>query len=145
MVDLKEIFFSPMVNYNFVLRVDGIFDLPCKSIHSFTQENEYEYIQEGGLNDYVHIRRKSVSKPFTFTVERYVGIDFYDPLKNGVELKLPIILLVNKYVNNFSIINRTYVFNGCIVMSKEYGELNSEKSGLLTENTVIAYRELYVV
>jgi hypothetical protein len=37
---------------------------------------------------------------------------------------------------------RTYTFTGCTVMSKEYGELNAESSGLHTETTTIGYREL---
>lgn len=136
---------NPLVSYNFMLRVEGVFDLPCKSVHSFKKENEYEYIQEGGLNDYVHMRRKPISKPFTFTVERYVGTDYYDPLHNGAELILPVILLVSRYNNHFGVTKRAYVFTGCTVMSKEYGELNSEKSGLHTETIVIGYREMMVV
>lgn len=136
---------NPLVNYNFMLRVEGIYDLPCKAIHSFTKENEFEYIQEGGLNDYVHMRRKPITKPCTFTVERYVGIDYFDPISLGKELVLPLILLVTRYGNHFEVTKRAYVFTGCTVISKEYGELNSERSGLLTEKTVIAYREMMVV
>ena len=136
---------NPLVNYNFMLRVEGVFDLPCKTVHSFTKENEYEYIQEGGLNDYVHMRRKPISKPFTFTVERYVGTDYYDPLQNGTELTLPVILMITRYGNHFEVTKRAYVFTGCTVMSKEYGELNSERSGLHTEKIVIGYREMMVV
>lgn len=135
---------NPLVNYNFMLRVEGVFDLPCKTVHSFTKENEYEYIQEGGLNDYVHMRRKPISKPFTFTVERYVGTDYYDPLQNGTELVLPLILMVTRHSNHFEVTKRAYVFTGCTVMSKEYGELNSERSGLHTEKIVIGYREMMV-
>ena len=136
---------NPLVNYNFMLRVEGVFDLPCKTVHSFTKENEYEYIQEGGLNDYVHMRRKPITKPFTFTVERYVGTDYYDPLQNGTELTLPVILMITRYGNHFEVTKRAYVFTGCTVMSKEYGELNSERSGLHTEKIVIGYREMMVV
>lgn len=136
---------NPLVSYNFMLRVEGIYDLPCKAVHSFKKENEYEYIQEGGLNDYVHIRRKPVTQPFTFTVERYVGTDYYNPLHNGAELILPVLLMVTRYQNHFEVTKRAYVFTGCTVMSKEYGELNSEKSGLHTETIVIGYREMMVV
>ena len=71
---------SPLVGYNFMLRVEGIYDLPCKSVHAFSRELEYDFIQEGGLNDYVHMLRKPISKPFTLEVERYVGVDYVDPL-----------------------------------------------------------------
>ena len=137
---------NPAVNFNFLLRVEGIYDLPCRSVHVFQKENEYELIQEGGLNDYVHMRRKPISKPFTFQVERYVGTDILDPLANGTDLTLPVILMVNRYriYGDFLPI-RMYVFTGCTVMSKEYGELNAEKGGLLVETTTIAYRELVCV
>ena len=131
-----------LVNYNFMLRVEGIYDLPCKSVHSFTKENEFEYVQEGGLNDYVHMLRKPVSKPFSFTVERYVGMDIIPPLPLGAELVLPVILMVAPNANQFDKAKRTFVFTGCTVMSKTYGELNAEKSGLLTETIVIGYREM---
>lgn len=136
---------NPLVSYNYMLRVEGVFDLPCKKVHSFTKKNEYEYIQEGGLNDYVHMRRKPAQEPFTFQVERYVGVDLYDPLQNGADLILPVILLVTRYANRFDITKRAYVFTGCTVMAKEYGELNAEESGLLTETTTIGYREMMVV
>ena len=136
---------NPATNFNFILRVEGAFDLPCKSVHVFQKENEYEYIQEGGLNDYVHMRRKPISKPFTFQVERYVGVDglLVDYLANGTELVLPLVLLVNRYHwNGYPYPTRTYVFTGCTVIGKEYGELNAERSGLLVETTTIAYREM---
>ena len=130
-------------NFNFMLRVEGLFDLPCRKVHNFTKANEYEYIQEGGLNDYVHMRRKPVSQPFTFQVERYVGVDYIDPLQPGTDLILPIVLMVWRlpFYKNFTPF-RVYTFTGCTVMSKDYGELNAESSGLLTETTTIAYREL---
>ncbi|MCR5503805.1 MAG: hypothetical protein K6F53_12440 [Lachnospiraceae bacterium] len=130
-------------NFNFMLRVEGIFDLPCRRVHSFTKQNEFEYIQEGGLNDYVHMRRKPISQPFTFQVERYVGVDYIDPLGPGTDLILPIVLMVWRMQMNENFTPfRVYTFTGCTVMSKEYGELNAEQSGLLTETTTIGYREM---
>lgn len=134
-----------LVNYNYMLRVEGIYDVPCKAVHSFTKENEFEYVQEGGLNDYVHMLRKPVSRPFTFTVERYVGTDIIPPLPLGAELALPIILMISPHPNQFDQAKRTFVFTGCTVISKTFGELNAEKSGLLTETIVIAYREMVEV
>lgn len=136
---------NPAPSFNFMLRVEGVFDLPCKSVHVFQKENEFEYIQEGGLNDYVHMKRKPISKPFTFQVERYVGVDgvLVDYLANGTELVLPLILLVNRHEwSGYAFPVRTYVFTGCTVIGKEYGELNGERSGLLTETTTISYREM---
>ncbi|MDR1797883.1 MAG: hypothetical protein LBR44_10730 [Clostridiales Family XIII bacterium] len=131
----------PLVGFNFMLRVEAMFDLPCRSVKAFTRENEYELIQEGGLNDYVHMRRKPISKPFTFEIERYTGVDFFDPLPNGAEPILPIILFVWRDPDNEQFC-RMYTFTGCVVMKKVYGELNAEKSGLLTETTTIGYREM---
>lgn len=142
---VKNLGLHPLVNFNFMLRVEGIMDVPCKSVGSFTKENEFEYIKEGGLNDYVHMKRKPVSKPFTFTVERYVGVDTVDPLPLGAELLLPLLLFVSRYGNQFTEMARTYTFTGCTVIAKEYGRLDAEKSGLLTETVTIAYREMLIV
>ncbi|MDR0853276.1 MAG: hypothetical protein LBN34_02800 [Clostridiales Family XIII bacterium] len=135
---------AALVNYNFMLRVEGVFDLPCKSVKAFTRENEYENIQEGGQNDYVHMRRKPISKPFTLEVERYVGVDYFDPLPNGAELLLPIVLGVSRDPGTAKW-QRTYTFTGCVVTKKTYGELNAEKAGLLVDTTTIAYREMLLV
>ena len=144
---------TPLVNYNFNLQVEGIYNLPCKSVRVFQRENEYEILQEGGLNDYVHMLRKPISKPMTFQVERYVGIDMLDPLALGTDLALPVILMVSRYqgeggngvLDLFDSIQRMYTFTGCTVMAKEYGELNAERSGLLVETTTIAYREMICI
>ncbi len=144
---------NPVTAFNFVLEVEALYYVPLKSVRAFTKENEYEYIKEGGVNDYVHLKRKPISKPFTFQVTRYVGTDrFVDPLANGTEFILPLVLYIYKskkkqgYANSApSSPSRVYVFTGCTVISKEYGELDAEKSALLTETTTIAYRELIVV
>lgn len=48
---------DPLAGYNFLLRVEAKYDLACKSVQAFRNEYEYEYIQEGGLNEYVHVIR----------------------------------------------------------------------------------------
>jgi hypothetical protein len=136
---------KPLVNFNFLLRVEAMFDLPCKSVKAFTRELEFELIQEGGLNDYVHMRRKPISKPFTLEVERYVGVDYVDPLVLGAELLLPVMLFVSRRQDDFLSTVRTYAFTGCTVIKKVYGELNAEQSGLLTDTVTIAYREMVCI
>lgn len=138
---------SPLVGFNFMLRVELLYDLPCRSVKSFSREMEYEIIQEGGLNDYVHMRRKPISKPFTLEVERYAGVDMLDPLPVGAELLLPVILFVSRHQDYFipGIVARSYVFTGCTVIKKTFGELNAEHSGLLTDTTTLAYREIMCV
>jgi hypothetical protein len=94
------------------------------------------------------MRRKPISKPFTFEVERYVGVDHLDPIPNGAELILPVLLIVSRTAHQFhtpEMWARTYAFTGCTVISKRYGELDAEKSGLLTESTTIAFREMMCV
>lgn len=135
-------------SFSFMLRVDGMFDVPLKSVRAFQRENEYDYIQEGGLNDYVHIKRKPISKPFTLVCERYIPTQLNDPLSNGTELTLPLMLFVGKNVGGkFDALNpgRYYVFTGAVVMSKEYGGLDAEKSGLLTETVTIGYNRMFCV
>ena len=151
---------NPVVGYNFDLEVEAAFFMPLRSVKVFSKENEFEYYQEGGLNDYVHMLRKPISKPFTFQVERYVGVSGskvstiggIDPIALGTELVLPVILYVSRALSSginkdFSLSNvaRAYVFTGCVVTAKEYGELDAEKSSLHTETTTIAYKELFVI
>lgn len=135
---------SPVPSYNFMLRVEGIMDLPCKSVKAFSKELEFELIQEGGLNDYVHMRRKPISKPFYFEVERYIGVDYIDPLPLGAELLLPVILIVSRNAGQFYPLAsaRTYFFTGCTVTKKTHGEMSADRSGLFVETTTIAYREM---
>lgn len=143
--DSTESGWYPLTSFAFMLRVELAFDLPCRAIKGLRRENEFDYIQEGGLNDYVHMKRKSISRPFTFQVERYVGLDYLDPLPLGVELVLPVLLFVNPYpFRNSSFFKpvRSYAFLGCTVTAKDYGELNAESSGLLVETTTIAFREM---
>ncbi len=134
-----------LVSYNYMLRVEGLYDLPCKLVHSFKKANAFEYVQEGGLNDYVHMLRKPIGEHFSFTVERYVGTDPYPVLPLGAELVLPVILMISPHPNRFDVSKRTFVFTGCTVMNKTYGELNAEKSGILTETIEIGYREMVEV
>lgn len=141
---------NPLVNFNFMLRVELAFDLPCKSVRAFQRELEYDFIQEGGLNDYVHMRRKPISKPFTLEVERYVGVDYIDPLPLGADLVLPVMLFVSrspKRPEQFipGVVARTYVFTGCTVMKKTYGDLVADQSGLLVETTTLGYREMLCI
>ena len=138
---------SFITSYSFSLLVDGVINVPLRSVKAFKREAEFEYVQEGGLNDYVHMLRKGVTKPFVFQVEKYADAsDVVETLPVGYEATLPILLMVydgRNITSNMPI--RTYAFTGAVVMSKEYGELNSERSGLLTETITIGYRELMCV
>lgn len=133
--------------YSFSLLVDGVTNVPVRSVKAFKKEAEFEYIQEGGLNDYVHMLRKGVTKPFIFQVERYADTSVaLETLPVGYEATLPMLLMIydgRNITSNMPI--RTYAFTGAVVMAKEYGELNSERSGLLTETVTIGYRELMCI
>ena len=139
--------YEVLPNFRFVLRVEAAFDVPLKSIRPFTKENEFEQIEEGGLNDYVHIKRKHCTRPHTIQVERYLTEDFYDPIPNGTSFALPLLLFVGG--NNGQEFSwaprRTYCFFGAQVMNKEIGGFDAEKSGLLTETVTIAYHQLYMM
>lgn len=129
---------------NFTLRVEEKYDLPCRSIKGFEQQIEYDAIQEGGVNDYVHIRKKPVSKPFTVQIERYIQEGYSDPLPVGTVLTKELVLMVSSQVGNFDRPLIQYRFEGCTVIGKNYGELDAEKTGLLTETTTIAYERMQV-
>ncbi len=137
--------YSTIPNFRFMLRVDGAFNVPLKSVQAFTRENEYDYIQEGGMNDYVYMRRKPISKPYTLRVERYITTDFNDPLSNGTELFLPLLLFVGKNTGGGMDFARYYAFTGAVVMSKEYGALDAERAGLLTESITIGYNQMFCI
>lgn len=139
---------EPLASYSFELVAEAVYHLPCKSVQTFKKENEYEYIQEGGLNDYVHILRKPVSQPSTLEIERYVldGDDGnFDPLPKGMVLTMPLILHVSKWLGSYETSRRSYEFTGGVVTGKEYGGLDAEKPGLVIEKTSIAYQELKVI
>ena len=145
---------SALPNFNFILRVEFAYDIPCKSVKAFSKKNAYEHIQEGGVNDYVLLKRKPITEPFEFQIERYATNSLTDPLANGAELTAPVFLMVKYHqtgndnvFSDFTQDNngRFYMFTGCVVTGKEYGELNAERSGLLTEIVTISYREMYVL
>lgn len=138
---------TPAVGFAFMLRVEGVHDIACRAVRGFRQEYEYENIQEGGLNDYVHSIRKPISKPYTFTVERYVGIELADRLPIGTEFIAPLLLFVRGYgfsgkKGEVDPIVRTYAFTGAKVIGKDYGDLDAENSKLVVETTTIAYQEM---
>lgn len=135
----------PLRGYSFILLVEAVFDLPCKRITGISQEKEYEYIQEGGLNNFVHMREKPLSKPYTFQVERYVGVDYFDPLILGTRLEQPIVLFVNRTSRTIGIPQVIFTFSDCMVTGKNYGELNAEQAGLMLETTTITYQSMEVV
>ena len=138
---------APLVNNHFMLRVELLFDLPCKSVRTFTREMEYELIQEGGLNDYVHRRRKPNTNRFYLEIERYVALDYIDAVPLGRELLLPVLLFVSRYQGQFipGVVARTFVFTGCTVTRKDYGELDAKESGLMVETTRIDYNEMLCI
>ncbi|MEG2073147.1 MAG: hypothetical protein RRY54_00105 [Angelakisella sp.] len=136
-----------LTGFNFMLRVEAAFDMPLKAVRAFTRELEFDYIQEGGLNDYIHMRRKGITKPFTFEFDRYVGINYVDLLPLGANMLLPLVLMVSRIPGQFypTIVARTYNFTGCTIIKKTYGELDAMKSELLVETVTVAYRELVVL
>ena len=135
---------NPLSNSIFLLRIDALYDLACTRVSGITQEKEYENIMEGGVNDYVHLREKPVSKPNTLQIERYIGEKYFDPLPVGYKSSVPMVLYVGRYLNNFNHPIMTFAFSGVTVISKKYGELDAEKGGLMVVTTEIAYQEVVV-
>lgn len=136
---------APLLKNNFLLRVDAIYDIPCVNISGIKNTKEYQTIQSGGVNDYVYLRPKPASKQESFKVTRYIGKGFFDPLKVGKTTSIPIVLYVSRYQNDFELPKMTFTFWGCTVTAKEYGELDAQKSGLMTETTTISYQKMVVL
>lgn len=135
---------KPLPNNIFLLRVDAIYDMACTKVSGIVQEKEYENILEGGVNDYVQLREKPSSKPNILQVERYIGEKYLDPLPVGKQCEMPLVLYVDRYLNSFRDSPMIFTFYGCTVLSKKYGELNAEHSGLMTETIQIAYQQVSV-
>lgn len=135
---------NPLINNIFLLRVDAVFDLACTRVSGIVQEKEYENITEGGVNDYVQLREKPSSKPNILEVQRYIGEMDFNPLPVGKRFTIPLVLYVDRHPDFFVAPPMSFTFSGCVVVSKKYGELNAEHSGLMTETTQIAYQEVTV-
>lgn len=135
---------KPLPNNIFLLRVDAIYDLACTKVSGIVQEKEYENIIEGGVNDYVQLRQKPSSKPNILQVERYMGELYLDPLPVGKQCEMPLVLYVDRHLDSFTASPLIFTFSGCVVLSKKYGELNAEHSGLMTETIQIAYQQVTV-
>ncbi len=132
--------------YRFQLKVNGFFDVPLKAVRPIARKYEYEPIQEGGLNDYVHIKRKPISQPYELVVERYVQTEIDDKLAVGSKMTLPLILYVgraNGQEMEMTEAARWYVFTGAQVLNVEWGGLDSERAGLLTETVTIGYNMMF--
>lgn len=140
-----ELVKSPLVSNIFLLRVDAVFDIACTKVSGIVKENEYENIIEGGVNDYVQLRRKPSSKANIMEIERYIGENFFDPLPVGRRLIMPIVLYVCRNLGGFANAPVIFTLSGCTVCGKKYGELNAEHSGLMTETTQIAYQQAVMV
>lgn len=132
-----------IMNMNFLLTL-GREEISCRSIHAIQRELEQEYIQEGGLNGYVHIRPKPASKPSTLEIERYVTEGYRDYFPEGAHLDDVLVLQVGKRQEKDKSSSLKLTFKGCVVASKSYGALDAEKGGILVETVTISYQELKV-
>lgn len=135
---------NPLINNIFLLRVDAVYDLACTRVSGIVQEREYENIAEGGVNDYVQLREKPSSKPNILQVERYIGERYLDPLPVGKRCEIPLVLYVDRHLDLFVNAPMIFTFSGCTVLSKKYGDLDAERSGLMTETIQIAYQQVAV-
>ena len=138
---------DPLVGVNFILRIEAVIDLPLKKVHGFQEEFEYEMIQQGGVNEFVEIKQKPISKVKTFEIEYYVSKNFVDILLLGTKFTIPMLLMISKEPGNFAMskLSRLYTFTGCTVVSRSYGELDAERAGLVVETATIAYERMLPV
>ena len=140
-----SIYKNVIPGFRFMLIVNGYDEIPLKSIRPFSRELEYDYIQEGGINDYVHILRKPASKPFTIQVERYAIPKTEDPISEGTVYQVPMQLVVGENHGRKFERKRTYILMWPRILNKEIGALDAERSGLLTETVTIAYSHLVLI
>ncbi len=140
----RDLVKNPLGNNIFLLRVDAVYDLACTKVSGIVQEREYENIVEGGVNDYVQLREKPSSKPNVLQIERYIGEKYLDPLPVGKQCTIPLVLYVDRHLDMFVNAPMIFTFSGCTVLSKKYGDLDAEHSGLMTETIQIAYQQVSV-
>lgn len=131
----------PYLNMNFTLEYEGK-GIPLKSVKSISQEPEQEYIQEGGLNGYVHVRPKPASRPYVLQIERYITSEYGNlpKLSPGTVLKAPLFLMAGHYPGNP--LRLQFKFTGCTVTGRSYGDLNASRAEAFTETISISYQEM---
>ena len=71
-----------------------------------------------------------------------MGTEQDNVLSLGTIFSMPVQILIARYPGEFENPKRIFEFKGCVVMEKKYGELNAEKSEILTEITTIAYQTM---
>ncbi|MBQ9631977.1 MAG: hypothetical protein IJV04_03565, partial [Lachnospiraceae bacterium] len=145
MAETESIFKDIIPAFRFMIVVNGFQEIPLKSVRAFTREFEYDFIQEGGINDYVHIIRKQATKPFTLQVERYATPDNEDPISEGTVFQLPMQLVIGENDGTTFRRKRTYILLWPRVLNKEIGALDAERSGLLIETVTFAYSHMILL
>ena len=135
---------DPVSGLNFVMRLNAAIDIPLRKVMSFSQELEYETIQQGGVNEYVTLVQKQASQVRYFEVEFYVSKGYSHSLTLGASFTIPIMIIVSSVPGSFELesIKRMYAFTGCTVIGRTYGELDAEKGTLIVETAKIAYERM---
>lgn len=126
---------------NFIVRAEGR-EIICRSVQGIQKEREQEFIREGGLNDYVHIRPKPLTRAQTLKLECIASPDNEKLLPLGKVLAEPLVVETKPEMSSGK--NIRFTFNGCMVVDKKFGDLRAEKSGILEETISIAYQEMRV-
>lgn len=137
---------QPLINYHFLLRVDAVTDVACKKVEAFANEAEFEYLQEGGVNGYVHMLQKPTTAPKILQIECYANNNLTSTFTVGSRKTLPIILYVSKQANNIDTnYAKQFIFTGCVIKKKTNGALDAEQGGLITDIVEIAFETVTVV
>lgn len=144
---LEQLFKSePLINYHFLLRVDALIDVACKSVQAFGNEAEFEYLQEGGVNDYVHMLKKPITSPKVLQIECYATSTVLNAFPLGTKMLTPMILYISKQAENIDInFAKQFIFTGCVVKKITNGELDAERSGLITNTIEIAFETVTAI
>lgn len=130
-----------LMTMNFTLWVEKE-EIGCKSIRGIEEQEEQEYICEGGVNGYVHIRPKPPSSPRKIQVIRYLAEGYKDVFPPGRVLEEPLVLEVGGGAEGSGRVQ--FQFTGCVVAGRAFGEIQAEQGGILTETADISYQEMKV-
>lgn len=122
----------------------GVVQLSFSKISNISKTIEYDTIQEGGRNGYVHSFTKPQTQQEILTCERGIttwGNAVLAPLglKPGGKIKMPVIIMVMKYPGH---IDKAYCFDEGVVTKWETSDLNAMGDEVLVERFEIAHTGL---
>lgn len=140
-----------MTNNHFLVEIDDCW-INFAKVTNIQRAVEYDTIQEGGLNGYVHTFVKPSTQVQTILFEKGVSVMGEEALKQlkltpGLRLSQPIGVYIyadaptHKGVAGRGL-GRSYLISGCMVSKWELGGLDAMSSEVLVDKFEVVYSEV---